>query len=492
MASRIAILADALVDQIAAGEVIERPASVVKELLDNALDAGAERIVVDVAGGGVDLIRVTDDGHGMSPEDAVLSVRRHATSKLRTSEDLFLLRTFGFRGEALASIASVSHLAITTKEHEASEATRVHVENAEVERTATLGAAPGTTIEIRDLFYNVPARRKFLKSQATELAHIADACLRAALTHPAIHLTLRRDGRTVREYLPVRTLFERAAHALSADALHPIAGERDGIAVEAMLTAADRARSGASGLYLFVNGRAVQDRGIARAVAFSYGDALTPGKYPSGVVHLTVPQERVDVNVHPQKAEVRFDEPRVVFDAVTRVLAPILSTSSWVRETSRAPRGVNETRVGYARTNRHDEGALLFSNEMSGNAEPAKPKPLGFFANMRVLSQVRRMLLVCEDEDSLYVIDQHAADERVRFHRMLEAYRTKEVAVQRLLFPERVELSVERAALVDANREALVSFGLDVTRIGDSTVAIHAIPNLLRRATPAQLLASLL
>lgn len=490
MASRIAVLDDALVDQIAAGEVIERPASVVKELVDNAIDAGAERIVVEVSEGGVGLIRVSDDGMGMSKDDAVLAVRRHATSKLRTGDDLFQLQTFGFRGEALASIASVSHLTLTTKERDAGEATRVRVENAGVESTDAVGAAPGTAVEVRDLFYNVPARKKFLKTQATELAHVADVCLRAALTHPALHITLLRDGRSVREFLPVRSLAERATHALSSDELHCVEGERDGISVAAMLGPADRARSGASGLYLFVNGRAVQDRGIARAVAFAYGDALPPGKYPTGVVHLRVPSTRVDVNVHPQKAEVRFDEPRVVFDAVSRILAPTLSSSEWVRESSKPVRGVKEARASYLRDATNMADLFAAAGTQPTGAPPVAHK--GKFGGLRVLSQVRRMLLVCEGDDALTIIDQHAADERVRFHRLRKAYRAKELTVQRLLFPERVELGATRAPLVDAHQDALQSLGLEVTRIGESTVAIHAIPNLLRRATPAHLLASVL
>ncbi|MFW6052157.1 MAG: DNA mismatch repair endonuclease MutL, partial [Myxococcota bacterium] len=329
MAGRIRVLEGALVDQIAAGEVVERPSSVVKELLENALDAGAANITVEVEGGGVERICVTDDGEGMAAEDAPLALVRHATSKIASTGDLLAVRTLGFRGEALPSIASVSRLALTTRPRDAVEGTRVRVDAGGAPEVEAVGCAPGTTVEVRGLFANVPARRKFLKSRATENAHVAEACLKVALARPGLRLVLLREGRRAREYLPAADAAERARAVFPGTALGDVQAERDGIRLRALLGPPEKARSGAGGLHVFVNDRPVKDRALARAVAFAYGSVLPPGRYPTGVVYLHVPSEEVDVNVHPQKAEVRFARGGAVTESITRMLAAKLGTTAW-------------------------------------------------------------------------------------------------------------------------------------------------------------------
>lgn len=325
----IRLLDNALVDQIAAGEVVERPASVVKELLDNAIDAGATTVRVDISEGGRDRIRVSDDGQGMDREDAALCVRRHATSKLARFEDFRRLRTMGFRGEALASIASVSRFRLTTRQRDAVAGTEVWIEGGAEPRIRDIGAPPGTTVDVQDLFFNVPARRKFLKARQTESHHVAEACLRAALAFPALRLVLTSNGRRVREYLPATDRLVRAHTVFSDQSLTEIRGAHDGVEIVAALGPPARARSGARHLYLFVNDRPVVDRGLARAIAFAYGDALDLGRYPAGAFFLTLPLDQVDVNAHPQKTEVRFAQASRVYDAVTRVVAKSLGTRSW-------------------------------------------------------------------------------------------------------------------------------------------------------------------
>ncbi|MBX3202150.1 MAG: DNA mismatch repair endonuclease MutL, partial [Labilithrix sp.] len=317
---RIEKLSDELANQIAAGEVVERPASIVKELIENALDARATRISVDVEQGGSALVRVTDDGDGMTPDDALLALERHATSKIKALEDLFRLGTFGFRGEALPSIASVSRLLLRTRARGSDEACEIEIAGGKTPVVRPAGAATGTTIEVRDLFFNVPARRKFLKATATESAHIGDVLLGAALARHDVTFTLSRDKRVVREYLRAGTRSERARVASSGEDLAHVVAERGPLRLEAMLAAPERARSGATGLTLLVNGRPVRDRVLARAVAHAYGSVLEGGRYPVGVVWLDLPTELVDINVHPQKAEVRFTDARGVFDAITREL----------------------------------------------------------------------------------------------------------------------------------------------------------------------------
>jgi DNA mismatch repair protein MutL len=535
--TRIAVLDDALADQIAAGEVVERPSSVVKELLENALDAGATRIVVEISDGGCGQIRVVDDGAGMSPADALLSVRRHATSKLRRIEDLQTLATLGFRGEALPSIASVSRFTLTTREESALAATRIEIDGGTEPRVSEVGAPRGTTVEVRDLFWNVPARLKFLKARPTESGHIAAVCLRTAIAHPALALSLSTDGRRARSWLAATSFADRIRGAFPDDQLTAFETERDGLHLQLALSAPERARSGATGLHLFVNGRPVRDAALARAVAYAYGSVLPPGRYPVGALALSLPPEQVDVNVHPQKLEVRFRDSRAVLDAVTRAIAKQLGTSAWGGAAKRSEGYWNERLRGMTAPNAAPsppEGALDRAAPLEGNdpwslGGPTNPanaspytmsdastpggvaeavlagaaaadaragqqafSPRGFFGSLRVLGQVRHMLLVCEGEDALYVLDQHAADERVRYDRLRRAYAERRVETQRLLFPERVSCTEVEAALVESEHETLHAVGVECTLLSSNTIAVHAVPALLRRARPERLIRDLL
>ncbi len=507
---RIQVLDDALADQIAAGEVVERPASVVKELVENALDAGARTITVEIEAGGTADITVSDDGQGMDRDDAVLAIRRHATSKIRSLDDLLRIATMGFRGEALPSIASVSRFELTTREREAVAGTRVRVDGGGPPEVDPIGRAPGTTVRVRELFYNVPARRKFLKSVGTESARVAEVVRRAALAHPEIRFVLRRDGRRSGEYLPASSRRERARMVIGeATRLDAIAGERDGVRVDAVLGAPEKARAGAGALHLFVNGRPVRDRALSRAVAFAYGSVLPPGRYPVGVVHVDLDPAEVDVNVHPQKIEVRFARGREVLDAITRVLSGGLGTSAWSGPASRGS-GFWAERLGAAPPPASPAPEAPPDPDPWGLAPGPTPTPYapqapvpyvhdapllaeeGFFASLRVLGQTRKMLIVCEGRDGLHVIDQHAADERVRFDGLRRAYRGREVPIQRMLLPERVEVTEAEAVVCDEHKGELLALGLDVAPIGPTTVAVHGVPVLVARASPERLLRDVL
>lgn len=528
--ARIAILPDDLADQIAAGEVVERPASVVKELLENAIDAGARRIVVEIESGGVARVRVVDDGEGMSREDAVLSIRRHATSKLRTRDDLAAIRSLGFRGEALPSIASVCRFSLTTRarEHDAADqaGTRIEIDGGSEPRVSPIGAATGTIVEARDLFFNVPARLKFLKSRATETGHVANVVTRAALAYPALAFTLFADKRRTREFLPAKTFSERARSVLVGEPLTAFEDEAQGVRIEAALGAPERARAGASGLHLLINGRPVRDSSLARAIAFAYGSVLPPGRYPAGALHLTLDPSVVDVNVHPQKLEVRFANARATFDLVTKLIARHLGTSAW-RGPARTPATFWDERLGLSTFATQPESAGPQPTAPVPYAAPApstdgndawgigegyvgvaearaalapSPQPAqallpgapGFFGSLRFLGQTQRTLLVCEGADALYIIDQHAADERVRYDRLQRARQAGSMATQRLLFPERVELSEDEATLIDASRAQLAEVGLECTLIGARTIAVHTVPMLLSGAPPERLVRDVL
>jgi DNA mismatch repair protein MutL len=541
VARSIRILDDDVVDKIAAGEVVERPASIVKELLENAIDAEASNITVEIQGGGIALVRVTDDGIGIAPAEAELALKRHATSKLSSAADLFSIGTLGFRGEALPSIAAVSRFTLTTRTREQTAGVKVVCAGGSAVERAEVGCAAGTSVEVKDLFFNVPARRKFLKSQSTESAHVTSVCLRTALVFPRLRVVLMRDGRQALEYLPVSSFVERVMNAFTDEKLVPIEIEAGDMRISAALGAPDRARSGAGNLHLFVNRRPVRDTALARAVLYAYGSVLPPGRYPIGALHLLLDPSAVDVNVHPQKLEVRFAETRTVLDTVTRSLARALGTSAWSGPAARGPAYWSQRLSGPSATTIADSGSTPFyrdsaldnvvpalglppveadpwglsgpspseykeSREPSASAYPRvaetayEPIPkqqaliasAGFYGSLRVLGQVRRAYLVCEGSDALYVVDQHAADERLKFDRLRRAFRARQVEAQRQLIPGRMECSSEEMALIEEHHDELYAAGLECEAMGETTIVIRSIPALLGQAAPDRLLRDLL
>ena len=527
---RIERLPADLANQIAAGEVVERPASIVKELCENAMDAGATRIRVDIEGGGVTLLRVSDDGVGMERADAELSVERHATSKIRALDDLTRLETFGFRGEALPSIASVSRFLLRTRERASDEGVELVVDAGAPAVVRPAGCAPGTTVEVRDLFFNVPARRKFLKATGTESAHVTDVVEAMAIGAPALTVTLSRDGRVVREWLRQETAAARVRESFRGEELAELYGARGPLEVRALLSRPERARATTSALKLYVNGRLVRDRALLRTVSQAYGSVLPHGRYPVGAVFVVLPSDRVDVNVHPQKAEVRFADGRAVADAVFSVLSLELGKAFGLAPASRSLFGGARVTGGQpqAPAPRPEEppasawtGATPSPADdpwgLAGgiaDALPGAPSPPAApsaaypplepdlyarpddanakFARLRFVAQVRATFLLCEGDDGLYVLDQHAAAERVAFDRLKRAYASRTVAIQPLLFPEIVEVTAGDAAIVEEQHELLLAAGIDARVAGPTRVAVHGVPQILGRARPERLLRDLL
>lgn len=495
--ARIRRLSADLANQIAAGEVVERPASVVKELVENALDARATRVHVEIEQGGLALVRVTDDGIGMDAQDALLALERHATSKIAEEGDLFRLQTFGFRGEALPSIASVAKLRLLTRSQGSAEATEVVVEGGGSPRVGPVGAAEGTSVEARDLFFNVPARRKFLKTTGTEAAHISEVVLLAALSRPDASFFLVRDGRLAREWLRVATRRERAAQAMEGESLEMCLGERGPLRIEAHLAPPERARAGAVALHLLVNGRPIRDRQLARAVAQAYGSVLEPGRYPVGVVYVDVPPVQVDVNVHPQKSEVRFADARALFDAVTRELHQSLARAFSLpalggsRTASADPWRLAPAIDSPAPSSLGERQTLPSPSSPRGPAEGETTDGLfrstRFYASLEFLAQVRATFLVCSGRDGLYILDQHAAAERVTFHKLRSAFASRSMAMQRLLLPEVIELNPTEMTLIEERAGDIATLGIEMRAVGPNAVAVHAVPMLLARAAPARI-----
>jgi DNA mismatch repair protein MutL len=492
-------LPDVLINQIAAGEVVERPASVVKELVENACDAGASRIDVSVREGGTTLISISDDGRGMSEQDVVIAVERHATSKITELVDLEDLTSFGFRGEALPSIASISRLRIQTRTAESSGATELIICAGAREHLRPTAGAVGTRVEVYDLFLNVPARRKFLKSIATESAQITDVVLLAALCRSDITFTLTRDGKLVREYLRTTNREARVRDALKDSHGAWLCFERGPFRCEALLSPPDRARAGATGLHLFVNGRSIRDRSLARAVAQSYGSSIDSGRFPVGAIYIEIPGKLVDINVHPQKSEVRFQDARSVFEALYRGLSPLVTQAFTLPSGTQADMtadtmGKRPFAWSQSRPQEHDSPraapvsyAFIASTADSVRIdapsvlqdEPNLFRAVRFYARLRYLAQLQQRFLLCEGEDGLYVLDQHTVDERVRFDDLRKSIEREPLVAQRL--PEAHRFEAEEAALtrLETQEAALLHLGFEVRRTGTMSASVVAAPALL-------------
>jgi DNA mismatch repair protein MutL len=528
---RIQLLSETLANQIAAGEVVERPAAVVKELVENALDAGARLIEVSLADGGRTLIRVRDDGSGMGREDAALSLQRHATSKLRSKEDLFAISTYGFRGEALPSIAAVSRFTLLTCEASALAGTRIEVDGGRTVSVEDAGAPAGTTIEVRDLFWNVPARKKFLKRAQSEQAQSVEALLRLALPRPDVSFTITEGARTLARLQtgPDQvTLHARAEEALGREVrgnLMPFDASVRGVRAHGLAASPAIEHSNARGVWLFVNGRAVRDRALTHAVLRAYGEVMPHGRYPAAIVFLEVPPDEVDVNVHPAKSEVRLADGRAGWEAISAALAPVLARGDWLhmglgtqavaatRDYSLTP---GQTRVAealsrYGAQPMSDPSAIWQSGRSAPVAEEAwssragagaagrgtdgaaaqagvQPSLIGpapFFGGLRYLGQLHRSYLVCEGPRGLVLIDQHAAHERMNYQRLRARPGTE--PVQPLLVPLLVELTQGAAALAGESAAALGRIGIELEHFGGTSVAIKALPPPLARLDERQL-----
>jgi DNA mismatch repair protein MutL len=494
---RIERLPDALVDQIAAGEVVERPASVVKELVENALDAGAGRVRIEVRDGGIRSLAVTDDGWGMTPAEARLALERHATSKLRRSEDLADVRSYGFRGEALPAIASVSRLRLLTRARGAEEGCLLAVEAGRLEEGRAAGAPEGTRIEVAELFGAVPARRKFLKSPQTEWGHVSEWLAKAALALPSVHFDVRRDEREALSWPAVDDPLERIAAVLGeteAAGLVHAARDAGDLALDLFASRPDRHRATGAGLHLFVNGRPVRDRLLRHALLEVYRDLLPRGRFPTALLFLRVAAGGVDVNVHPAKWEVRFSDPRVVHHLVSVTLREAVARRSWLggeaaSPAQHAPDRVHERPPGSPSAS--GPGDWLFAGRASEAPAEALPtaaagaalRPFRF-GELRVLGQLLGTYLLLEAKEGLLLVDQHAAHERVLYEGLRAGWLAGGVPRQPLLLPETLELEAPALAALAARADAALALGYEVEPFGESAVLVRAVPALIAERDP--------
>jgi DNA mismatch repair protein MutL len=561
--SLIRQLPPSVINKIAAGEVIERPASVVKELLENSIDAGASRIDVSVVQGGMDLVRVVDNGSGIAAEELPLAVASHATSKIREADDLFCVRTLGFRGEALASIAEVSHLVIRSRTPDSAAGAELEVAGGRAGSVTPCAAPVGTLVEVRNLFFNTPVRRKFLRSTQTEAGHVSEAVARLALAHPQVHFTLRHNDRLVHDLPPVDNWKDRIASLFGAEIASGLIPVHGGAPAASPLTAIDdvrlsgyvadpsQSRSHNRMQYFFLNGRHIRDRALQHALSEAYRGLLLTGRYPIAFVRMEVRPEAVDVNVHPTKLEVRFQDGGRVYSQLLgalrkKFLASDLTARPQLNGAAGAdsPAGVDSQAaeahrrelVAWAKgqlepssapdTQAPDEPSaprqadldLQFDRSRSGlsltrldrawpaaGARPATPTerpaaangedphpageaPAANGARRALAMQIHNRYIIAESDEGMVVIDQHALHERILYEQIREKALSGQMESQRLLAPEPVHLTAAEAAAALEARPLLAKLGIEIEPFGGDTVLVQSYPAMLANMNPGEVL----
>jgi DNA mismatch repair protein MutL len=490
-------LSASLVNRIAAGEVIERPASVVKELVENSLDAGASRITVEIEQGGLSLIRVIDDGGGIPADELPLAFASHATSKLQTDEDLFRIETMGFRGEALASIGAVSQARILSRTLDQQIAYEIHDNGGQITLPQAAAGNAGTVVEVRNLFFNTPARRKFLKGEITEFAHISDAMLRLAIAHPEISLRLIHNGRPSLE-LPAESSQRRWRAAWPEDFadLHLDLEARDAeITLLGMIGLPELARPVAKHQYFFLNGRPIRDRFIQHALREAYRGLTEPGRQPAAVLLISMPPRDVDVNVHPTKSEVRFRDSGRIHGLVLSAVREKLLSSNLTPAAVAAP-AFSSADTDAQRPDLRQKLADFFKSALpeAPSSPPSTPEPAVTALPLAPTAaiQLHNSYLVAQSDDGLIIIDQHALHERIMYEDLLARVSAGPLESQRLLIPYTLPANPRQQELLEQLQPLLHRLGIEAAPIGPDSVAVHAFPSFLQRLDPVDFVRELL
>ncbi len=520
----IKILPEDLVDKIAAGEVVERPASVVKELVENSIDAGAKNITVEIKKGGIKLVRVTDDGAGMDEKNAFLAFERHATSKIATAEDLFQIGTLGFRGEALPSIASISLLDMLTRTSGELSGTRLKIEGGVIKEKKQMGAPVGTSIVVREIFYNVPARRKFLKTVMTETRHIIDLLTKFAIAYPDISFKLKSDERELFDFSPTSDLSQRIADIfgkVKAESMIEMKAADEDPAVTGFLGKPEIARSNRAELYLFVNRRPISSRSLYHAVQSGYEELLPKGKFPFAILFIQIDPAQIDVNVHPTKNEVRFADERGVHDLVYERIKESLSTPEIVADLKTAEkreepfptdrskktvypfhkeksypqkaRQAGPYAVESRKAGERDSSQDSFFSEPQGTVTPRPTeeqvstekrrdglKDKGVEPGLANYWQLADTYILSQTKGNLMVLDQHAAHERILYEEALRNLTERQAASQQVLFPTVSELTPGEFQILQEHEELIRKLGFEIKHFGGRTILVTAVPTLIR------------
>ncbi len=477
--STIRVLPEKVASQIAAGEVIDRPASIVRELIDNSIDAEANRIVVKIEKGGKALVRVSDNGVGMSRDDLLLCLERHATSKIETVSDLFCVKSFGFRGEAIPSIASVSRMQIISRLRDELAGHRVRIEGGKLIAIEETGAPPGTIVEARSVFFNLPARRKFLRATRTETDHVIDVLIRAALPFSRISFRLEDTGKTVLSLAASDGPLPRLSALMGRDVAEALIKKTEGneaLLIDAYLAPSEFVRSRGDRLFVYVNGRNIRDRLVTKAIVEGYGQRLMKGQYPQAVIFMQVDPSKVDVNVHPAKKEVRFHDGRAVYRAIVSTIENALSRSTHPFGTPEPGRG----NLG------QEEGVVSVSEPARGYYQAHRPityPTKGGFEEQSLVEEVAQTIgqlgntyILCELKDGLLMVDQHAAHERIVYEELKRGFQTSQIEVQTLLIPFRLELSLKEKEIILEEMGRLSRLGIEIDHFGGNTFLLRAVP----------------
>jgi DNA mismatch repair protein MutL len=504
----IKILPDHVTRKIAAGEVIERPASIVKELMENSVDAQATKIEVYVTNGGMTNIVVQDNGTGISTQDIPLTIKKNATSKIRSDDDLTKLDTFGFRGEALSSISAVSKFELHTKRKEDISGSVLKVDGGNVEAMEPTGTVNGTRISISNLFFNTPVRKKFLRSKSTEFSHIEKTFKKIALAHPEVHFALYKDAQVVYQLLPVATPLERIQQLYPSnfsDGLIPFEVQNGNIAIQGYVSNSQNTYNATQEIWLFVNNRWISDRILQKAILEGYRTALMEHRYPMCFVYITLSPEQLDVNVHPTKSEVRFEKPQEVFQLLMSSIAQTLRKDPAAHEIQKIPgtqsafktsndalnfRFMSPTQP-YPMQKSSWSPAREITHKYAGYEEQTVPEHTtanGYFSSLEVLGSLDHTYLLCRNSQTLVVIDQHAAHERVLFDQFKKNIETKSPISQRLLVPLTIALSPSQYESIESSKDELTQLGFELEDFGSNTWIVRSIPTFIKEKNCKQVL----
>jgi len=491
MPGKIRILPDHVSQVIAAGEVVERPASVVKELMENAIDAGGSEIIVELKAGGLQLIRVVDNGEGMGQEDVPVAFQRYATSKIRKAEDLYAIQTLGFRGEALPSISQVSKVTLQTRVFDSLSGTQATCEGGEVKRISEIGCPVGTEVEVKNMFYNIPVKRKFLKSIRSELRHALHHFFRLSLAHPSISFKFIHDGRSLHEHpktgsplVRIEAIFGKEIYSH----LRPIEFDDGEIKISGFASLPSFSK------FFYVNQRFIKDRMIYKAVLDAYRHTLPIRQFPIVILFITLPPSTVDVNVHPTKVEVKFRDPEKIYQAVSTSLRWVVGEGSFSseggisRDERREQTSQEEAQPSFFIQKTLSPPSSLTSEREEGMLRVQEGERLPWVLEKKlpcsVLGQIRGTYILCEREGNLIFIDQHAAHERILFEKFKKEYESGSVVSEKLLIPLLLELSAEESYLLESAGETLKSMGFEIESMGEKLFALRSIPSFIDSEDP--------
>ncbi len=505
MPAKIRILPDHVSQVIAAGEVVERPASVVKELMENAIDAGASEIIVELKAGGLQLIRVVDNGEGIGQEDVPVAFQRYATSKIVKAEDLYAIQTLGFRGEALPSISQVSKVTLQTRVFDSLSGTQAICEGGEVKRISEIGCPVGTEVEVKNIFYNIPVKRKFLKSIRSELRPALQHFFRLSLAHPSISFKFIHDGRSLHEHpktgsplVRIEAIFGKEIYSH----LHPIEFDDGEIKISGFASLPSFSKRNAEGIYFYVNQRFIKDRVIYKAVLDAYRHTLPSRQFPIVILFITLPPSTVDVNVHPTKTEVKFRDSEKIYQAVSTTLRwmvgedPFPSKGEISRDARREQVSQEGTQSSFFIQENLSSSSFLTSERAEGMLRVQEGEGLPWVLEKKstcsVLGQIQGTYIICEREGNLIFIDQHAAHERILFEKFKKEYETGSVISEKLLIPLLLELSAEESYLLESVGETLKSMGFEIESMGEKLFALRSIPSFIDSEDPQDIVRGIL